>query len=157
MKKLLILSGKGGTGKTVVASSFIKFSKCKGYADCDVDAPNLHLVTKQDTKAKEKDFFGLPKANINKDLCINCGLCEENCNFNAIKKDKDNQYFIDYYSCEGCGLCERLCPNNAITMDDNVSGYLYLYKDDTVFSTAKLKIGNGNSGLLVSEVKKDLY
>ena len=75
MKQLLILSGKGGTGKTTIASAFIKLSKAKAYADCDVDAPNLHLITKQNSLPKKTDYYGLPKAEIDIELCIECGQC----------------------------------------------------------------------------------
>jgi len=84
MKQLLILSGKGGTGKTTIASAFIKLNGAKAYADCDVDAPNLHLITKQISEPKKEDYYGLPKAEINTDLCIECDQCRQNCRFEAI-------------------------------------------------------------------------
>ncbi|HCX61983.1 ATP-binding protein [Sedimentibacter sp.] len=152
MKQLLILSGKGGTGKTTVASAFIKLSEAKAYADCDVDAPNLHLVTKYKKCPEVNDYYGMKKAEINIVKCIECGLCVENCRFDAIGKN----YIINSYECEGCGVCEYICPSSAITMKDFKAGDLMLYKDDTVFSTAELKMGSGNSGKLVSEVKKQL-
>lgn len=152
MKQLLILSGKGGTGKTTVASAFIKLSEAKAYADCDVDAPNLHLVTKYKKCPEVNDYYGMKKAEINTVKCIECGLCVENCRFDAIGKN----YIINSYECEGCGVCEYICPSSAITMKDFKAGDLMLYKDDTVFSTAELKMGSGNSGKLVSEVKKQL-
>ena len=154
MKKLLILSGKGGTGKTTVSSSFIKLSGTGAYADCDVDAPNLHLMVKKPDIKKETDFFGLLKARINSSMCVNCGLCMDNCEFEAIH-DADG-YSVDFYSCEGCGVCQYICPAHAITLNPAVAGNLILYKDEKVFSTAKLNAGFGNSGLLVSEVKRQL-
>ena len=84
MKQLLILSGKGGTGKTTVASAFIKLSKAKDYADCDVDAPNLHLAIQHLQKPKHTKFYGMMKANIDSTLCTNCGLCKTHCRFDAI-------------------------------------------------------------------------
>ena len=78
MKQLLILSGKGGTGKTTIAGAFIKLSQAKAYADCDVDAPNLHLVMSQSSPAQRSDYFGLPKAQINPDVCVQCDLCRQN-------------------------------------------------------------------------------
>jgi len=72
MKQLLILSGKGGTGKTTIASAFIKLSDAKAYADCDVDAPNLHLIIKWNSQPEKTDYYGLPKAEINLELCIEC-------------------------------------------------------------------------------------
>jgi MinD superfamily P-loop ATPase len=155
MKQLLILSGKGGTGKTTLASAFIKYAKAKAYADCDVDAPNLHLVTIQSTKPKRTDYFGMPKAEIDVEQCIKCDLCRQKCRFEAI--ELDNGYKVDYYACEGCGVCEAVCPVNAVSLKPAVAGELMLYADkQKVFSTAQLKIGNGNSGKLVSEVKKQL-
>lgn len=74
MKQLLILSGKGGTGKTTIASAFIKLSEAKAYADCDVDAPNLHLIMNQSSEAKRSDYYGLPKAEVNQDICVQCDL-----------------------------------------------------------------------------------
>lgn len=156
MKQLLILSGKGGTGKTTVASAFIKLLEAKAYADCDVDAPNLHLAVAQDTKPKESDFYGMDKAVINTDLCTNCGICKNNCRFDAIIVE-DNQHKVDSYACEGCSVCQLVCPENAINLKPYVYGGLTLYQNnDTVFSTAQLKMGSGNSGKLVSEVKKQM-
>lgn len=153
MKQLLVLSGKGGTGKTTVAATLIKLFNAKAFADCDVDAPNLHLLFNQDHKAELADFYGMPKAEINKDLCTSCGLCAEHCRFNAI----DASYSVDPFSCEGCELCKAICPSKAIHMIPAVTGELQTYKDDNrIFSTARLKMGSGNSGKLVTEVKKQL-
>ena len=85
MKQLLILSGKGGTGKTTVASAFIALSKGRAFADCDVDAPNLHLVMSQLSEPIKTDYYGFGKAVIDQKKCIRCGLCEKSCNFSAIK------------------------------------------------------------------------
>jgi MinD superfamily P-loop ATPase len=144
MKQLLVLSGKGGTGKTTIASAFIKLSDAKAYADCDVDAPNLHLVMNRSIEPKRTNYFGLPKAEISPELCVQCDLCRQNCRFDAI--DVTSQYNIDLYACEGCGVCQTVCP----------SGELQLYLDNSVFSTAQLKMGSGTSGMLVTEVKKQL-
>ena len=155
MKQLLILSGKGGTGKTTIASAFIKLADAKAYADCDVDAPNLHLITKWDKKPGKKDYYSLPKAKISSELCIQCDKCRQNCGFDAISKDK--KYKVDPFACEGCGVCEYLCPVDAITLLPVVAGDLILYSDEKkVFSTAQLKMGSGTSGLLVTEVKKQM-
>lgn len=154
MKQLLILSGKGGTGKTTIASAFIKLSEAKAYADCDVDAPNLHLVTKQSSEAQRSDYYGLPKAKINPELCVQCDLCRQNCRFEAIVGGPD--YKVDAYACEGCGVCEAVCPVGAVSLKSAIAGELMLYGDDTVFSTAKLKMGSGTSGMLVTEVKKQM-
>lgn len=166
MKQLLILSGKGGTGKTTIASAFIRLSDAKAYSDCDVDAPNLHLITKQNCEPVLRDYYGLPKAEIDYKLCIGCGRCRQSCRFDAIKKEgRDNYQLgfvgnsnkIDLYACEGCGVCELVCPVNAISLRPTVTGELMLYTDENkVFSTAKLKMGSGTSGMLVSEVKKQM-
>ncbi|MBC3795772.1 ATP-binding protein [Acetobacterium tundrae] len=155
MKQLLILSGKGGTGKTTVASAFIKVAQAKAYADCDVDAPNLHLVLGQTSQPKRTDFYGMPKAEINSDLCAKCDRCRENCRFDAVTVVND-EYHIDSYACEGCGVCQVVCPVRAITLEPNIAGELMLYSNDTVFSTAQLKMGSGTSGMLVTEVKKQM-
>jgi MinD superfamily P-loop ATPase len=154
MKQLLILSGKGGTGKTTISSAFIKLAKAKAFADCDVDAPNLHLIMKGSTEPEKSDYYGLPKAKIHTSICTECDLCRQNCAFDAIYYD--GEYKVDNFACEGCSLCEVLCPVDAISMEPAVAGHLMLYKDDLVFSTARLKMGSGNSGLLVSKVKSQM-
>lgn len=153
MKQLLILSGKGGTGKTTIASSFIHLSKTKQFADCDVEAPNLHLMFR-DKLVQSKPYYGLAKAIINQDKCIQCGLCLKHCRFNAIQYD--GTYKVDPFKCEGCGVCGFVCPNEAIVFKQMVDGSVDLYEDDVLFSTGELKMGSGNSGLLVTEVKKQL-
>lgn len=155
MKQLLILSGKGGTGKTTIASAFIKLSNTNTYADCDVDAPNLHLITEQKVEPKETDYYGLPKAEINLERCIECDQCIQNCRFDAISADK--KYKVNPFACEGCGVCKAVCPVEAITLKPAVVGELMLYANEgEVFSTAQLKMGSGTSGLLVTEVKKQM-
>ncbi len=155
MKQLLILSGKGGTGKTTIASAFIKLSGAKAYADCDVDAPNLHLLMGQASEPKRTAYFGMPKAEINPELCIRCDECRKYCRFNAILVDED--YTVDPYACEGCGVCEFICLEGAVSSVPAVAGELMLYtEEDKVFSTAQLKMGSGNSGMLVTEVKKQM-
>lgn len=154
MKQLLILSGKGGTGKTTIASAFIKLAGAKVYADCDVDAPNLHLVMKQSDEPRRTDYYGMPKAYIDQELCILCDSCRMNCRFEAISGDMS--YEVDFYACEGCGVCEALCPVKAVSLLPSVAGELQLYHNDHVFSTAQLKMGSGTSGMLVTEVKKQM-
>jgi len=152
LKKLLILSGKGGTGKTTVTSAFISLGGIQKYADCDVDAPNLHLTIPLSGEPERKNYYGFGKAVINKTKCVHCGLCEQNCAFCAIKNET-----VEIFECEGCGVCEVICPVKAISMEDYASGELMLYKSEGhVFSTAQLKMGSGASGKLVTAVKKQI-
>ena len=155
MKQLLILSGKGGTGKTTVAGALIKLSQARAYADCDVDAPNLHLSMIHTNAPERFDYYGMPKAQIDVNTCIGCGNCEEHCRFDAIIQK--NGYVVDLFSCEGCGVCEAVCPVNAVSMRPAVAGEQMLYRTaHSVFSTAQLKMGSGTSGKLVTEVKKQM-
>lgn len=156
MKKLLVLSGKGGTGKTTVSAALIRFFKARAFADCDVDAPNLHLLMESGGEAQAEDFYGGKKAFVNRDICTGCGKCADKCRFNAIKLT-GGMASADEISCEGCGVCEYVCPAHAIEMRDDIAGKTFLYKNDTVFSTAELKMGRGNSGKLVTKVKFALY
>ncbi len=152
MKQLLVLSGKGGTGKTTVSGAFIELNKSHAFADCDVDAPNLHLVVSQMADPVRNDYYGFGKAVIDASKCIHCGRCEEACRFSAIQDGT-----VGTYECEGCGVCVEICHVQAITMSDYSSGSLMLYKhEERVFSTAQLKMGSGASGKLVSAVKKQL-
>lgn len=160
MKKLLILSGKGGTGKTTTAAAFIELSHARAFADCDVDAPNLHLISGFTGEPQCKDFLGSEKAVIDASKCIGCGICQSKCRFEAISQ-RNNIYSITDYACEGCGLCAYLCPQKAITMVEDIAGWQQLYRstnntEEKVFSTAKLKMGRGNSGKLVTAVKTEL-
>jgi MinD superfamily P-loop ATPase len=154
MKQLLILSGKGGTGKTTIASAFIELSKAKAFADCDVDAPNLHLIHRVFDTENKHDYFGMDKAFIDPNICINCGLCKDNCRFEAIHSDYNHN--VDPFACEGCGVCEMLCPVDAIQMVRAKAGELSVFEGQSIFATATLKMGSGTSGLLVSQVKKKL-
>ena len=155
MKQLLVLSGKGGTGKTTTAASFIEFSKAQAFADCDVDAPNLHLLMSMKKEPEEKMYYGSDKAHIDSEKCIGCGRCMKYCRFHAVYK-KGTGYEVNPMACEGCGTCVAMCPVQAATLEEDVAGHLMLYKEDSVFSTAKLKMGRGTSGKLVSQVKCEM-
>lgn len=156
MKKLLILSGKGGTGKTSTAGSFIHFARAEACADCDVDAPNLHLVLNLSGEARKKDFYGSEKASIIRENCVNCGKCADFCRFGAIKNER-GIYSVDTISCEGCAACTLVCPASAIKLEKDIAGEQELYANPIAFSTAKLKMGRGNSGKLVTAVKNELF
>ncbi len=157
MKQLVILSGKGGTGKTTLAGALVHLLEQKAFADCDVDAPNLHLICNELTEQQSDDYYGFQKAKIDPSQCVQCGKCQELCHFGAIKDFKVNPY-----ECEGCGVCAYFCPvnqagNSAIQMQEWVSGKTFLSKrQNEWFSHAKLQMGNGASGKLVTQVRKQL-
>lgn len=145
IKEIVVISGKGGTGKTTVTSSLIPYFKNAVIGDCDVDAPNLQILFNPENTQKE-DFFGMKKAVLNKELCIQCGKCYELCKFGAVENIK---------KCESCGLCEYICPVGAIKMADNKAGEIL--ESDTKYGKiihACLFPGEENSGKLVAEVRK---
>ncbi len=149
--QLAIVSGKGGTGKTSIVASFSALVKDKVLADCDVDAPNLHLILKPKIGHKE-EFIGSKKAIIT-DKCISCGKCKEYCRFDAVIFD--GGYKIDEVLCEGCGVCAYVCPVDAIELKEGVSGYLFV--SDSKHGKlvhARLKVGEENSGKLVEKVRR---
>lgn len=154
MRQLLILSGKGGTGKTTVAAAFIKLAQARACADCDVDAPNLHFTLNRGNPSDKTPFYGLDIASIDRERCQQCGLCLRYCRFGAIVH-KDGMYTVNPPACEGCGVCGAVCPEKAVSLVRDPAGEMMLYADAaSVFSTARLKMGKGNSGMLVTEVKK---
>jgi len=151
MKQLTIISGKGGTGKTTVASNFIKLARDHVAVDCDVDAANLHILLNPDIKKKE-EFIGGPVAKVTGE-CINCGKCEEACRFDAIS-NSETDIEIDSVRCEGCGVCEYVCPVNAIELKSERQGDYYI--SESKFCTlvhARLNPGAENSGLLVAKIR----
>ena len=149
MKELVVLSGKGGTGKTSIVGSFAALAKNKVLADCDVDAADLHLLIQPVTKEKH-EFWSGQVAFIDKQKCNQCGLCQELCRFNAIKG-----YRVKATSCEGCGLCSRICPTEAIAMKETMAGHWLI--SDSRYGTmvhARLGIAQENSGKLVALVRQ---
>ncbi|HAU32214.1 MAG: Cobyrinic acid ac-diamide synthase [Desulfotomaculum sp. 46_296] len=151
MKELVVVSGKGGTGKTCIVGSFAAVARNKVLVDCDVDASNLHLLLKPE-QSDQIHFYGMPKAVIDKDKCSECSICADLCRFDSIK---DKEFEVNSLACEGCAVCYHACPNQAIRMAEHLSGYLYI--SDTRFGRlvhARLGIGEGNSGKLVAAVRQ---
>jgi len=150
MKEIVVLSGKGGTGKTSIVASFASLAQCKVLADCDVDAADLHLLLKPRVK-EEKEFCSGQVAFIDEDKCTECGLCQELCHFGAIKDFK-----IDPLSCEGCGFCYQVCPVDAITMKHSMSGHSFISETKYGYLChARLGIAQENSGKLVALVRQN--
>ncbi|MFO7810172.1 MAG: ATP-binding protein [Candidatus Delongbacteria bacterium] len=154
MKEIVVISGKGGTGKTSVAAS-LAFVSCANtvLVDCDVDASDMHLVLNP-TEIYEEDFYSSDLAVINYEKCTGCGKCSQVCRFDAVKKN-GVRFSIDPISCEGCGYCSHVCPEKAISMIQQKDGLLYL--SDTRLNKrlfhAELGPGAENSGKLVAKVK----
>ena len=149
IKEIAVISGKGGTGKTTITAAFAAIAGKIALADCDVDAPDLHILL-QPKILSTSDYIGTKVAVIEESQCTMCGLCEEHCRYDAAHPP-----VIDPIACEGCGVCEYVCPVNAIQMDDNVSGSIF--ESETRFGPmahARLHAGEGNSGKVVTEVRK---
>jgi MinD superfamily P-loop ATPase len=153
MIRLAVISGKGGTGKTVVTAALAHLIPVpRVLADCDVDAANLSLLLSP-TETTSKPFYGMKKAVIDPELCTGCGICAESCRFGAIE-EKDGIFSADPVRCEGCGLCEAICPASAIHLEAFCDGEIfYSQTAEGPLSHAELAPGSGNSGLLVHEVK----
>ncbi len=154
MKRLAVISGKGGTGKTMVTAALAEIiEQDLALADCDVEASNLELLHPGELISKE-DFYGLDISVIDQGVCIHCGECLENCRFDAVE-EKDGVYSIRALHCEGCGVCEYVCPADAVSMEPRLSGEIYCSSTERgPLAHARLTPGSGNSGLLVNEVKK---
>jgi MinD superfamily P-loop ATPase len=151
MKQLTILSGKGGTGKTTITASLAVLARNAVLADCDVDAPDLHMLLHPEV-IKTQEFKGSKLAVIDKTKCDNCGFCREKCRFDAITEAIE----VDPVACEGCGVCAAICPADAITMTERVSGYAYISKTKYGFMAhALLSPGEANSGKLVTLVRQN--
>ncbi len=154
MKEIVIVSGKGGTGKTVIAASFASLAKNKVMGDCDVDASNLYLLLHPEIKERH-DFFAGVIPVVDLDKCNKCGICESLCRYDAIKV-VERGASVDYISCEGCGLCGLACPEEAILMRENQCGEWYI--SETKYGPlvhARLGIAEENSGILVTTVSKN--
>lgn len=150
MKQIVIISGKGGTGKTVFTASLAALVENKVMVDCDVDAADLHLLLEPETVEKNQFKSGVT-AVVDEQKCIRCGKCQEVCRFDAVQ----DVFTIDPISCEGCGFCSLVCPVDAIDMKENESGEWYISK--TRFGPmvhARLGIAEENSGKLVTLVRE---
>jgi len=149
MKEVVILSGKGGTGKTSVVGSFAAIAQNKVMADCDVDAADLHLILSPSSK-EENEFRSGQVAVIDEDKCIQCGLCQDVCRFSAI-----NDFKVDPVSCEGCGFCSNVCPAGAIAMQEPKAGDWFISNSKYgPLVHARLGIAQENSGKLVALVRQ---
>lgn len=148
--ELVVLSGKGGTGKTTIATALSELAQDVVRIDCDVDAPNFYLF--YNGKDTEKaDFIGGKKALMNEELCIKCGKCEAVCRFNAIENLKINSFL-----CEGCGTCTLVCPKNAITLENEKIADTFITElDKGIISRAEMEIGSDGSGKLITHLRKN--
>lgn len=150
MKQVVFISGKGGTGKSTLVSSLSILVHDKMLADCDVDAPNLHILLAGELLEKN-DYYGAKEAVIDSTACVQCGRCRDVCRFGAISED----YTILPMKCEGCGACALVCPEEAIRLTEVKTGETYVTSTERgTFSHALLDIGAEGSGKLVTEVRK---
>ncbi len=153
IKELVVLSGKGGTGKTTLTSSLSKIINDKVIVDADVDASDMFILLKPRVLKKEI-FRGKSVAFIHQDKCVHCGLCEQHCRFDAIHKNSEGQFIVNEFKCDGCELCVYVCPVGAITMEQGIVGEWYLSETDFgPMVHARLNPGDENSGNLVTMVK----
>lgn len=150
MKKMTIISGKGGTGKTSLVGCFAALAEQGAVlVDGDVDAANLSLITGP-TLVEEYEFWASKVAEIDRDSCNSCGLCRELCRFAAIYED----YIVDPVSCEGCGFCFYACPHDAVRMEERLSGRWFISKTPYgILVHARLGIAEENSGKLVTTIR----
>ncbi len=151
MKELIVISGKGGTGKTSLVSAFASLAENKVLCDADVDAADLHLIMNPDVRQRH-DFQSGNTAVIVPEKCTQCGLCRDLCRWNAITED----FKVDAIGCEGCGVCVYFCPEKAIDFPINTCGEWFI--SETRFGPmvhAQLGIAEENSGKLVSLVRRE--
>ncbi|MEF8845681.1 MAG: ATP-binding protein [Bacteroidales bacterium] len=154
MKEIVVISGKGGTGKTSVTAAFAQLAAEESViADCDVDAADMHLLLKPDF-AQEEAFYSGQLAHIDMEKCTRCFKCKKACRFDAIHVN-DGVFSVNEMDCEGCGYCEKVCPVQAITMYDALSGKTYISSTrlKNTLVHAELEIAAENSGKLVTRVK----
>lgn len=150
MKRIVLLSGKGGTGKTVLTASFASLVENKVMVDADVDAANLHILLHPDVRERGV-FRSGTKACIDEKKCVRCDRCRDVCRFDAIGEE----YTVCEFACEGCGACEIVCDADAVRLKDSVSGEWFVSETEYGFLVhARLHPAEGNSGLLVSEIRK---
>ena len=158
-KELVVISGKGGTGKTSLAASFTALAGRTLIADCDVDAADLHLILKPEIKERGI-FSGSVLAEIDQEKCTACGKCKQECRFFAVEEkisDGKPSFFIDQLACEGCGVCHLVCEDNAVKIKDAVNGEWFLSETrHGPMSHARLGIAEENSGRLVTLVRNKL-
>jgi ferredoxin len=161
MKELVVISGKGGTGKTSVVASFAALARDKVLADCDVDAADLHLVLAPVVQKRE-DFSAGVRADVDAAACMGCGQCAEVCRFEAVSMDGPandligKTYGIDPVACEGCGVCAWFCPVEAIALTAPVNGEWYVSSTrHGPMVHARLGIAEENSGKLVTLIRKE--
>jgi MinD superfamily P-loop ATPase len=150
MKQIAVISGKGGTGKTSLVASLAALAVGRAViADCDVDAPDLHLILRREIKER-REFMGIKRAVIDPSKCTLCGSCEDHCRFGAVCGST-----VDPLLCEGCGVCKLVCPAEAVSMVDRMSGYAYI--SQTRFGPmahADLFPGEEASGKLVAMIRE---
>jgi MinD superfamily P-loop ATPase len=154
MKQIVVISGKGGTGKTVVTASFAALAADAVFADLDVDASNLHLLLRPEISERHP-FVAGQKASIDPGLCTGCGRCLDVCRFDALAAGETGVVRVDPLSCEGCGLCFHVCDFGAVTLEPVTAGEWFI--SGTRFGPlvhARLGIAQENSGKLVTEVRK---
>jgi len=159
MRELVIISGKGGVGKTSVTAAFAALAGRSVIVDCDVNAADMHLLMRPDILRREQ-FVGGNEAVIRPADCTGCGLCLEHCRFGAVRMESGQEgrmvYHIESVGCEGCGVCVWKCPAGAIDFPERVSGEWYV--SETRFGPlvhARLNPGGENSGKLVARVRKE--
>jgi MinD superfamily P-loop ATPase len=152
IREVVVVSGKGGTGKTSVVGALASLLTNRVAADCDVDAANLHMILNP-VVLEAKEFIGGKKATIDPSRCTSCGTCRDVCRFQAISED----YVVDHRQCEGCGACYTLCPAGAVEFPSSLAGSCYICKDkySNPYVYAELLPGEENSGKLVAMVRNE--